>query len=64
MTKLESIGADLKRAREKQAEWNQRVKDLENRYREEENGAARPDHLTGRPGDCRCLSAAEQRIGL
>ena len=38
MTKLERIGADLKRAREKQAEWNQRVKDLENRYREEENG--------------------------
>ena len=35
MTKLERIGADLKRAREKQAEWNQRVKDLENRYREE-----------------------------
>lgn len=77
MTKLERIGADLKRAREKQAEWNQRVKDLENRYREEERchpfhgarcqsdaGAARPDHLTGRPGDCRCLSAAEQRIGL
>ena len=38
MTKLERIGTDLKRAREKQAEWNQRVKDLENRYREEENG--------------------------
>ena len=38
MIKLERIGADLKRAREKQAEWNQRVKDLENRYREEENG--------------------------
>ena len=38
MTKLERIGSDLKRAREKQAEWNQRVKDLENRYREEENG--------------------------
>ena len=37
MTKLEKIGADLKRARIKQAEWNQRVKDLENRYREEEN---------------------------
>lgn len=37
MTKLEKIGADLKRARAKQAEWNQRVKDLENRYREEEN---------------------------
>ncbi len=37
MTKLEKIGADLKRARAKQAEWNQRVKDLENKYREEEN---------------------------
>lgn len=37
MTKLEKIGADLKRARVKQAEWTQRVKDLENRYREEEN---------------------------
>ena len=37
MTKLEKIGADLKRARVKQAEWTWRVKDLENRYREEEN---------------------------
>ena len=37
MTKLEKIGTDLKRARVKQAEWTQRVKDLENRYREEEN---------------------------
>ena len=37
VTKLEKIGADLKRARIKQAEWNQRVKNLENRYREEEN---------------------------
>lgn len=37
MTKLEKIGADLKRARTKQAEWNQRVKELENKYREEEN---------------------------
>ena len=27
MTKLEKIGADLKRARIKQAEWNQRVKE-------------------------------------
>ena len=77
MTKLERIGSDLKRAREKQAEWNQRVKDLENRYREEENGVIHsmvhaanltPEQLaqiiSGRPGDCRCLSAAEQRIGL
>ncbi len=37
MTKLEKLGADLKRARTKQAEWTQRVKDLEARYREEEN---------------------------
>ena len=37
MTKLEKIGADLKRARAKQAVWTQRVKELESRYREEEN---------------------------
>ena len=37
MTKLEKIGADLKRARSKQAVWTQRVKELEGRYREEEN---------------------------
>ena len=37
MTKLEKIGADLEKAREKQAEWAQRVKELEARYREEEN---------------------------
>ena len=37
MTKLEKIGADLKRARSKQAVWTQRVKELESRYREEEN---------------------------
>ena len=37
MTKLEKIGADLERARAKQATWTQRVKDLEARYREEEN---------------------------
>ena len=37
MTKLEKIGADLKRARAKHAVWTQRVKELENRYREEEN---------------------------
>ena len=30
MTKLEKIGADLKRARAKQAVWAQRVKELEN----------------------------------
>lgn len=37
MTKLERIGADLERARVKQAEWTRRVKDLEVRYQEEEN---------------------------
>ena len=37
MTKLEKISADLKRARAKQAVWTQRVKELESRYREEEN---------------------------
>ena len=37
MTKLEKIGADLKRARIKQAEWNRLVKELDNRYREDEN---------------------------
>ena len=37
MTKLEKIGADLERARVKQAEWTRRVKNLETRYREEEN---------------------------
>ena len=37
MTKLEKIAADLKRARAKQAVWTQRVKELESRYREEEN---------------------------
>lgn len=37
MTKLEKIGEDLERAKKKRAEWDQRVKELENRYREEEN---------------------------
>ena len=37
MTKLEKISADLKRARAKQAVLTQRVKELESRYREEEN---------------------------
>jgi len=37
MTKLEKLGADLAHAREKQEEWTRRVKDLEARYREEEN---------------------------
>lgn len=37
MTKLERIGADLERARVKQAEWTRRVKNLEVRYQDEEN---------------------------
>lgn len=36
-TKLEKIGADLTKARTKRAEWDAKVKDLERRYREEEN---------------------------
>ena len=35
--KLEKIGAELKRARVKRDEWNERVKILEEKYREEEN---------------------------
>src|SRR5574344_1355595 len=35
--KLDKIGADLEKARRKRAEWDARVKDLERRYREEEN---------------------------
>ena len=35
--KLDIIGADLEKARRKRAEWDARVKDLERRYREEEN---------------------------
>ncbi|MGN1382760.1 MAG: DUF4315 family protein [Eubacterium sp.] len=37
MTRLEKIGADLEKARVKQKEWTARVKNLEERYREEEN---------------------------
>lgn len=36
-TKLERIGSDLKKARAKRVEWDAKVKDLERRYREEEN---------------------------
>ena len=36
-TKLDRIGADLEKARRKRAEWDAKVKDLERRYREEEN---------------------------
>ena len=35
--KLDRIGADLEKARKKRVEWDARVKDLERRYREEEN---------------------------
>lgn len=37
MTKLEKIGAELEKARARQKEWTARVKNLEDRYREEEN---------------------------
>lgn len=35
--KLDRLGADLEKARKKRAEWDARVKDMERRYREEEN---------------------------
>ena len=35
--KLDRIGADLEKARRKRAECDAKVKDLERRYREEEN---------------------------
>lgn len=35
--KLERLGAELAKARKKKEEWDSRVKDLERRYREEEN---------------------------
>lgn len=35
--KLNRIGNDLKKARDKRAEWDAKVKDLERRYKEEEN---------------------------
>lgn len=35
--KLERLGDELAKARKKKAEWDSRVKDLERRYREEEN---------------------------
>lgn len=35
--RLDKIGADLEKARKKQAEWTSRVKDLERKYREVEN---------------------------
>ena len=35
--KLDKNGADLEKARRKRAEWDAKVKDLERRYREEEN---------------------------
>ncbi len=36
-TKLERLGMELEKARAKRAEWEAKVKDLERRYREEEN---------------------------
>lgn len=35
--KLNRIGNDLKKARDKRTEWDAKVKDLERRYKEEEN---------------------------
>lgn len=35
--KLERIGADLEKARAKRDEWDAKVKDLEQKYREAEN---------------------------
>ena len=35
--KLDRIRADLEKARRKRSEWDGKVKDLERRYREEEN---------------------------
>ena len=35
--KLDKIGADLAKARKKRDEWDKKVKELERRYREEEN---------------------------
>lgn len=35
--KLDRLGAELTKARKKKAEWDAKVKDLERRYREEEN---------------------------
>ena len=35
--RLEKIGQDLERAKKKRAEWEAKVKELERRYREEEN---------------------------
>ena len=35
--KLDKIAADIKKAKEKRSEWDKRVKELEQKYREEEN---------------------------
>ncbi len=35
--KLDKIGLDLKRARAKRMEWDSKVKELERKYKEEEN---------------------------
>lgn len=57
MTKLEKIGADLKRARAKQAVWAQRVKELESRYREEENSVIHT--MNGSRGESDARAAGE-----
>ena len=36
-TKLKKLGAELEKARARQAEWNAKVKNLERKYREAEN---------------------------
>ena len=36
-TKLKKLGAELEKARARQAEWTAKVKDLERKYREAEN---------------------------
>lgn len=35
--RLEKIGTELEKARKKREEWDEKVKDLERRYRDEEN---------------------------
>lgn len=35
--KLDKLGAELEKARKKRTEWDNKVKELERRYREEEN---------------------------
>ncbi|MDO4664068.1 MAG: DUF4315 family protein [Erysipelotrichaceae bacterium] len=51
--KLDKLGAELAKVRKKKAEWDAKLKDLERRYREEENSEIHkliirlnPDHLS------------------